>query len=451
MNRYLILPNCCDTNRGDQSLVWESIRLAKDAGFEGKYSILSAEKDLEQSKSVGLKVIEPILLHPSRKTKRKNNIGYDLLLKAGWGCTAVLDFITSLYVLAVCGFHCWKRWLPRRYHQTIEAFRDCNAVFVKGGGFLHSHGGITAWYYIYYQIYHIVLAQKLNKKVYIFPNSIGPVNELFDKSMIKHIFKSAELIYCRENISKYYISGKFPQFVYQVSFDLGFYLQSDQQFGADAYLNQALNGRTPDNCVAITVRPYRFPEYKNGAQMYQNYINSLALFSRYVYQIGYFPVFVQHTLSEFEHENDLVSIKEIIALLQEGEYAVIADKNLNCRQLKALYSRFFCLIGTRFHSVIFAMSEDIPSIAIAYGGNKTIGVMQDIGLKDYAIKPMEMSEIKLIDTFNKLLKNYEDLKRSLRHINEIAFEERGKIIEQIRFKNSKSPLTYLDDFSQRME
>ena len=39
MNKYIVLPDCSDLNRGDQALVWETIRLAKDAGFDGKYYI----------------------------------------------------------------------------------------------------------------------------------------------------------------------------------------------------------------------------------------------------------------------------------------------------------------------------------------------------------------------------------------------------------------------------
>jgi len=55
------------------------------------------------------------------------------------------------------------------------------------------------------------------------------------------------------------------------------------------------------------------------------------------------------------------------------------------RQIQKLYSYYDLVIGTRFHSVIFALNENTPSIAIAYGGNKSYGIMQDIGLPEYVI------------------------------------------------------------------
>ena len=37
---YLVLPGCDDTNRGDQALIWETVSLAKEAGFDGRYLCL---------------------------------------------------------------------------------------------------------------------------------------------------------------------------------------------------------------------------------------------------------------------------------------------------------------------------------------------------------------------------------------------------------------------------
>ena len=37
MSKYLVIPPCSDFNRGDQALVWETVRFAKDAGYNGDF------------------------------------------------------------------------------------------------------------------------------------------------------------------------------------------------------------------------------------------------------------------------------------------------------------------------------------------------------------------------------------------------------------------------------
>ncbi len=53
--------------------------------------------------------------------------------------------------------------------------------------------------------------------------------------------------------------------------------------------------------------------------------------------------------------------------------------------LKALYGKLDYLIGTRFHSVIFALTSGTPAIAIEYE-HKTGGIMRDLELDKWVCK-----------------------------------------------------------------
>lgn len=89
MNKYLIVPGCSDLNRGDQALVWETKRLAEECGFEGKYYLTTEQNEpVEQSKKKDIEIVYPILEHPSRKFKSKQNIRYTKTLKIKWGIVA---------------------------------------------------------------------------------------------------------------------------------------------------------------------------------------------------------------------------------------------------------------------------------------------------------------------------------------------------------------------------
>ena len=63
----------------------------------------------------------------------------------------------------------------------------------------------------------------------------------------------------------------FPGIEFKKSFDFGLHLQTQKR---ELKLNLPQNKQK----IAITVRPYRFPEHTNGDESYKNYINQIAEF-----------------------------------------------------------------------------------------------------------------------------------------------------------------------------
>lgn len=188
--KYIIIPGCCDLNRGDQALGWETCRIAKDAGFIGEYSLLAErEEPISQSISEGYKVIIPILEHPSRKFISKDNIVYDLSTKIKWGLVALKDFVYSFFLLKSKKFRKFvlHHSKDKKFVNSLENFINCDAIFMKGGGLIQSHGGIMSTYATYYRLYHIYLGISLNKPIYIMPNSFGP----FEGPLVKWMTKKA--------------------------------------------------------------------------------------------------------------------------------------------------------------------------------------------------------------------------------------------------------------------
>jgi colanic acid/amylovoran biosynthesis protein len=402
MSQYIIIPSCSDLNRGDQALTWETIKIAKNAGFNGQYNMLrSGTEPVQQSEKEGIKILNPILLHPSRKFKSTENIKYNITLILKWGTVALFDFLKSLLLLNKITRSFAKFFLTKDQKETLEKFEESDAIFVKGGGFLHSAGKITDSYKIYYFLFHIIFAQSLNKPVYVMPNSYGPFNGLGVAPLVRKVLKRCKIVTVRESISRKMLSEiGINAYSYP---DLGFgLLKSDRQNNEIKNLRKLYPNR---KLVGITARPYRFPGCPEPEKKYINYIENIVHFSRWLYEEGCLPVFIEHTLSETTHENDGSCIDEIVSKLNKNEYALIANKDYNCRDLKAIYSEFDYMVGTRFHSVIFALSEQVPSIAITYGGNKGQGIMRDLALQDYAISMSEFDAEKAKFTFRKLCEN----------------------------------------------
>ncbi len=430
MKKYLVIPPCSDFNRGDQALVWETVRFAKDAGYNGDYYFMAEAKEpVEQSLEHGLKVMNPVLEHPSKRFKSKDNIAMDWKLLLKWGSVSILDLSWSLLLLTSIRFLVLP-FLSNQKRASFQLFKEADAVFVKGGGFVHSYGGKTALYYIYFQLYHIFLAQALGKDVYICPNSFGPFEGWGVKTLVKKTFKNAKLVTAREIRSSNMCKDKLG-IVVPVYPDFGFFLPNADKGTKEEFFH---NIQVPSGykAVAITARPHRFPHSKNPAKSYEDFVMSMRAFAQWLYTNKYFPVFIEQVYAVNDHENDSCCIQHVIEGMEDDHYAYYADRTLNSLELKRIYSYFDYIVGTRFHSMIFSMANMVPGIAITYVGNKGEGIMEDMDLGNYYIPIDQATTDLLIEKFKYLLDTEEGVKNKISTFLKTAVEKRNKLVKLIQ-------------------
>lgn len=430
-NVYLILPGCDDTNRGDQALIWETVEMARTAGFDGKYYMVSTKEKSRQSAKIGIQNIEQILPHPSSHFKNKNNISYGKILKLQWAFASIFDSVKALLLFSAFGRKMALRFASTQIKKSLEVYMNAKAAFVKGGGFLHSYGGFASTYTVFYNLYHIILAQRMGIKVYVMPNSYGPFKGPGSAWLIKNVLRKCKIVTARESIS---VSSLKTIGITCLQYpDLAFYLEMDTKLNREQSIkiNNIPFGKK--KCVGITMRPYRFPGMKNPTEAYDNYKKTFCKFIKWLNNEEYFPVLIEHTYSDTEHERDISCINDVVKMIGvDCEYAVFSDLSLNCRQLKYLYSKFDFLIGTRFHSVIFSIASEVPAIAITYGGNKGQGIMKDIGIGKYAIPITEMNFNCLVKSFKMLSEEKDDVKQKIQSYLSRLSQEKDSLIEQMK-------------------
>jgi Uncharacterized conserved protein len=438
MKKILITPGITDLNRGDQALIWLIRDLIEEVGIKAEYKLIqTGNKSIDifnqskQSIEMGFDVIKPILLHPGRG-KEKNSVRYTLLLRFSWGITALMDLFKTILLLSKIGIFTKMGYyfLDNEQKKTYDYFKDIDLLIVKGGGFLHTFNKLTDLYYLYYNLYNIMLAQALGKKVIIMPNSFGPFMGVIEKRFIKKVLSNCNLIYARESISKEYLCQIIEKEVV-LSADLGFYIKDYKGFDSQNNDNSSLQKK-----VAITMRPYRFPESSNGDEKYKSYIYEMYKVIRGLINKGYYPVLVAHTLGPSSHEDDKNAIHEVIELLEKNgilndKYLYINDPEMNCFDITRLYSSMDYIIGTRFHSVIFAMTSLVPAIAISYTGHKTIGIMKDMGLDDFTINISEISSEETLSKFDNLISDEQIIKDKIIKYMEVCENDKKELINNI--------------------
>lgn len=404
----VIAPANTDLNRGDQALVWETARIIKDSKEDTNITLISygntkKEKYLQnrQSKKNGFKFIDPLIPHPSRvlNGRIKNN-----LLKAiVWTLVSVKDIIPRLMILSKSKLiaKIGGAILSDKEKAIINEYYKFDVIVYKGGGFIHSYGKISDIYVFIYQLYYAIFAKRNNKKVIFLPNSFGPFKNSLARKIYINIMNKTDLITVRENISKEQNDNilKNQSFYYP---DLGFFIYKNQNFDFYKYLNQnnILYDKSNKN-IGVTVRPYNFSGHKNKDELYTKYIKSVSKFIEN-YQGNYNIFLIAQTMGPSDHENDELAIEEVQKCLK-NKVSVISDIELNANDLVSIYGHMDYIIGTRFHSVIFAFTQCVPCIAISYGGNKGEGIMKDFSLGKYEIKIDGINENNLIQLFDDLI------------------------------------------------
>ena len=433
-NEFLILPGCDDTNRGDQALIWETVELAKAAGFEGHFSMIATEECGEQSKKLGVDSLAYLLPHPSMHASvGEDNKTYGILLKLKWALFALLDLLVAIPLSKNLTRWITAKLLSRDQKRTLDVYKKAKAAFVKGGGFLHSYGGLIETYKIYFFLYHINLALDMGIPVYVMPNSFGPFVDKCSRKMVQKCLNKCRIVYSRESVSQKVLKDC-CNVESSLSRDLAMYLEKDTDFDVEKYLTEKGIRLQIGRMVGITVRPYRFPGKHNVEELYLNYKAEVCRLILWLNANGYHPLLIEHVYSGNYHERDVICIDDIVRQVKEEGCVVdvFSARDLNCRQMKSVYAKMDYLVGTRFHSVIFSLTENVPAIAITYGGNKGDGIMRDIGLSDYAIPIDSLKDGILIDKFVNLTKNRNNIENCLKVNQKEIAENYDELIRTIK-------------------
>lgn len=433
--KFLIVPACTDLNRGDQALVWESAFLLKDAFGENTIVKIvdygNSEDDRikqsRQTKAFGFDVVRNIIENPKRKAdKSEVHSSKWAFCKAAF--TAVTDFIKHLILIAFPSKEVFKGLFKGSdYSESFDALLDSDCVVIKGGGYLHTYGKPEDLYYLWFGLYYVLLAKRLRKKVIMLPNSIGPITGTLNRLFFNFVVKKIDLLYVREKISLSYIkklgldNGKY-------GFDLGYYAKREEIGEGKKKINK---NEYKFIKIGITLRPYRFPNAENPHGKYLEYINAIANFCN-SYPPGNKFYFIVQVQGPSAHETDLIAINDVVERINpQVEYEII-DDDYNYKELMSIYKEMDFVVGTRFHSVIFSQIVGTPALAIAYGGNKSRGIMRELDLEEYVIDIDNIDTTKLKFVVDELLKGIDDYKLKLSKIDTLIEADRQKIIQEIK-------------------
>lgn len=306
--------------------------------------------------------------------------------------------------------------IPKKHKDAWKDLTECDLVVVKGGSYIYSYSGLKQILFLFRMLYTPFISVILKKKMILLGHSIGPSIGLLNRCFIKFILMKAEKIIVRERISYEYITNilKLDKNNLVIIPDMAFiselssHKEQKEVLKKITALENIKKVNPHDFLVGMTVREWGFPGKKNPEKLKNSYLQIMVdtinfLRKKYHAKI----IFVPHC------RDDLKTTLLVHNRLEDKHDIHILKGDYTTKELRDMIGCFKLLIGTRIHSVIFALSQCTPSIAIAYEIHKGYGILEMVGQRRYVLNIAKLNKKVLFSKIDEIANHHELIKSEI--------------------------------------
>ena len=226
-----------------------------------------------------------------------------------------------------------------------KKYRKFDAIIAAPGGYINSYYGFKRKLQLLY-MYKLLL----KKKIYIYSQSIGPLNKR-DEENLKRYIGRFDLIFVRDSVSKERVTK------------LGDFKNVLQTKDAAFLLKPISKKNVSSNKVAISVR-----EWKHDSRNEKDYIDLIKEMIKYLVESGYEVTFLSTCQGESDYTNDAIMAQKIYNKLDRNlKIKVTIDKEYyNLSELRKKLTEYKFVVGTRLHMCILSWLSGTPAFNISY-------------------------------------------------------------------------------------
>lgn len=296
--------------------------------------------------------------------------------------------------------------LPIELRRMLDALRTLRAVdllIVPGTGLLTDACGLMDWGP--YNLFKWCLVARICRcKVLFVSVGAGPVYSVLGKCFVKAALSLADFRSYRDNASLEYVQrigvetngdAVYPDLVFSLP---------------QTMIPDHVTKRRNSCVVGIGLMTYAgsYSVEKPSNAIYRAYLENLAVFVEWLLTRGYdIRLLIGDTC-------DIAVIEDFRSLLKmrigtHTEKRVIDEPATSVEQLLAQIAATDAVVATRFHNVLLALILNKPVISISFH-HKCASLMQEMGLAEYCQDINDMNAGRLIEQFQKLQRNADELK-----------------------------------------
>lgn len=358
----------------------------------------------------------------SKKFYLKNNIAYLLML-------ALLARLIPFRRLG-------KKMIVRNFWLNRVADADIVASMAGGDSFSDIYGLGRLLYVSLPQL----LALVLGKKMVVLPQTIGPFNTAAAKAIARTILRRAALIYSRDHAgvaeTRKLIGSSDTDEKVRFCYDVGFVLDPARPKNLGLQFDDRNEKQRPVVGLNISGLLYMGGYSRNNMfQLKIDYREFIpAIIDLMIGKKNATVMLVPHVFG-VGGESDSVVCQEVYSLLKAryNGSLLIAGGEYNESEIKYIIGLCDFFIGSRMHACIAALSQNIPTVSIAYS-DKFFGVMQTIGVVELVADPRKLGKEEIFkvigDAFEHKARLREHLEKTIPGVRETVlslFDEIGSL------------------------
>jgi len=286
--------------------------------------------------------------------------------------------------------------------------------------------------------YPLLIAKHLGIPYGFYAQSFGPFEfGYFDgliKGFYRWLFLGSRFIYTRESESQKEIGDLICKSKCDLAtvLDAAFFLRGQEDQKAKAILNKY--NLKSDAFIAMTLRLTKRGSSKPlEGELYKRYDRKLSQFIvQWVERKG-IPIAIVCQVPA-----DIKDSKFVYEHLPNKykDYCRIITEKLSPEALKSLYKNARILLGMRFHSLIFALSENTPVVGLYYSdlGPKIPGMMRDLGFQNYVYDIKDISGEDLFKSVNEINQNKDSISKEIEQKLIVMKKQSLDVMKKIKCK-----------------
>lgn len=308
------------------------------------------------------------------------------------------------------GIRSFVKYLFDTENKTKEVVREAD-YFVLGGGGLFA--GPEKRANIIWGI-QALMAYRYKKPVLMLGQSLGPIKGIFEKWLIRHIFKKAKLIVVRDNQSKQNLEKVGLKNKIHIFPDLAFF------GGTETKTPQP---ETRDILVAMRQMPTLSDIFKT----------EIAKFLDKKIEQNWSPKFF--AFQRQKSADPLLHTQIIEKVQNKRKTATIETQSSTCSAIKSAENALAessVALCMRLHSIITAIKTGTPFIAINYAP-KIRAFLEYAGLDEYALELNEITSENLNKKLAEISRNHEQITKKLSEFKqkfEVELQKLTKILRE---------------------
>jgi len=315
--------------------------------------------------------------------------------------------------------------------EVINTFRNCDLVistsdenFKEGNLKLPFSIAwmVTWWSLLFVRTCEVVIAKKIfNKKVIVFPNSVGPFRTFIGRLLARIAFKNVDLLLLRDQTSVANVESLGIKLPTILTTDIAI------NFKANAKNNPK---KLETSTIGVVAGAYFNALSENEIK---NYVTAHAKALDYMidkYDVN--VVFLPHDVTGFKNDDYDMCTSILQRMRYKRKAKMIFVKYVD--EYKLLLAQLEMLVSSKMHPAVLAASSNVPALYVVYDHKQT-GFFEQLGLLDHCLDITAIS-------YSCLVRKMESLWNSRKKVARLLSQTIPELQENVKKTIRKAVLTF---------